>query len=94
MDVSKIGMEKIEVAVKDFNKEVYWWNENIKECGYPIGMFVKIVYDKEINDLYVSFITHELCELCFGKDDRYVDLTETMERKVTVEEIVKALTNI
>lgn len=94
MDVSKIGMEKIEEAVELFNQEVYWWNENIKECGYPIGMFVKIVYDKEINDLYVSSITHELCELYCGKDDRYVDLTETMERKVTVEEIVKALTNI
>lgn len=94
MDVSKIGMEKIEIAVKDFNEKVYWWNENIKKYGYPIGMFIKIVYDKEINDLYVSFITHELCELHFGKDDRYVDLTENMERKVTVEEITKALTNI
>lgn len=32
--------------------------------------------------------------LYLGKDDRYVDLTENMERKVTVEEITKALTNI
>ena len=79
MDVSKISMEKIEIAVKDFNQEVYWRNENIKKYGEPFGMFIKIVYDKEIN---------------FGKDDRYVDLTENMERKVTVEEIVKALTNI
>ncbi len=94
MDVSKIGMEKIKEAVEFFNQKVYWWNENIKKYGYPIGMFLKIVYDKEINDLYVSFITHEDCELFFGKDDRYVDLTETMERKVTVEEITKALTNI
>lgn len=94
MDVSKISMEKIEIAVKDFNQEVYWRIENIKKYGEPFGMFIKIVYDKEINDLYVSFITHELCELYFGKDDRYVDLTENMERKVTVEEITKALTNI
>ena len=94
MDVSKISMEKIEIAVKDFNQEVYWRNENIKKYGDTFGMFIKIVYDKEINDLYVSFITHELCELYFGKDDRYVDLTENMERKVTVEEITKALTNI
>ena len=53
MDVSKISMEKIEIAVKDFNQEVYWRNENIKKYGEPFGMFIKIVYDKEINDLYV-----------------------------------------
>ena len=42
MDVSKIGMEKIEIAVKDFNEKVYWWNENIKKYGEPFGMFMKI----------------------------------------------------
>ena len=35
MDVSKISMEKIEIAVKDFNQEVYWRNENIKKYGEP-----------------------------------------------------------
>ena len=67
MDVSKISMEKIEIAVKDFNQEVYWRNENIKKYGEPFGMFIKIVYDKEINDLYVSFYHARTLRVIFRK---------------------------
>ena len=67
MDVSKISMEKIEIAVKDFNQEVYWRNENIKKYGEPFGMFIKIVYDKEIKRPVCFFYHARTLRVIFRK---------------------------